>query len=178
MFGNKNSRQQQQHEENQQQLIQQAQNQGQGQPPLVQYKNQDVNKKIEDLEANMNLYLKEVMGAVKDVAARIQAIEENKTPQMNAFTEQKRLSVIEQNLNQYNLQFNGILDFIKNQETQINSIMNLFYQLFPKKMGELERKAAGEEILKAKKHKKTRSEREEEEAEKAKLAEIEESELF
>lgn len=173
MFGkNKNSRQQQQHEENQQQLIQQAQNQGQ--PPLIQFKNQDANKKIEDLESNMNLYLKEVMGTVKDVAARIQAIEENKTPQMNAFTEEKRLSIIEQNLNQYNLQFNSILDFIKNQETQINSIMNLFYQLFPKKMKELEQTANSEEVTKAKKHKKTRAENEEE----AKQAEIEESELF
>jgi len=168
MFGNKNSRQQQQHEENQKQLIQQAQN-----PNLVQYQKQD-SKRIDELEENTNAYLKEVMGVVTEVSARIQAIEENKTPQMNAFTEQKRLSVIEQNLNQYNLQFNGIIDFIKNQETQINSIMNLFYTLFPEKMDELERKANGEEV---KKHnKKTRAEKEE--AEKAKQVKIEESELF
>ncbi len=176
MFGNKNSRQEQQHIQNQQ-LMQQsqgAQAQGNPQPPLVQYQKQD-SKRIDELEENTNAYLKEVMGVVTEVAARIQAIEENKTPQMNAFTEQKRLSVIEQNLNQYNLQFNGIIDFIKNQQNQINSIMNLFYQLFPKKMDELERKANGEEV---KKDKKTRAEKKEEAAEKAKQAKIEESELF
>ena len=155
MFGNKNknSRQQQQHEENQQQLIQQAQNQVQN-PNLVQFQKQTDNKRIDELEENTNAYLKEVMVAVTEVAARIQAIEENQTPQMNAFTEQKRLSIIEQNLNQYNLQFNGIIDSLNNQQNQINSIMDLFYQLFPKKMDELERKAKGEEVTKAKKHKK------------------------